>query len=417
MGVKDTANLAMIPAAYAEDKVYSVLPSNGDGDFTFTRTGSGTRINKGGYIETMAENVPRLNYRLDADGNPKGCPELLLEEQRTNSITNSEDFSAGSWNKNNSSITTNDATAPDGTNNADKITSTGTAPYARVTFTHSTLTSYAVSIFAKKGNENYLYIRALALSSQPIASFNLNTGSLGTVNTGLTAEMQNYGNGWYRCVIKYTTTSSISNNLIDFGFASSDNSRFSSSGKFTYFWGAQIETGSYPTSYIPTSGGAITRNVDSAYNQPFGDLASDYPITVYWKGQITNYNAGAFAFSIYDNGSNVRYLGLAWNSTSNFYLYRRSTSNDADLVSYTTQIGDVKKIAIKFTSNTTAKVYIDGIEVYNLSSGLDVDWDFDSVLIGQQQVISDGGKRIPSDELFVWNKALTDAEMVEITTP
>jgi hypothetical protein len=299
MGVKDTANLAMIPAAYAEDKVYSVLPSDGDGDFTFTRTGSGTRINKGGYIETMGNNVPRLNYRLDADGNPTGCAELLLEESRQNLFQRSEEFDNSYWTKARSSITANQVVAPDGTNTADKF-------------------------FDSTDNNSHILYRSMSV--------------------------------------------------------------------------------------------AITRNRDSAYNQPFGDLASDYPITVYWKGRITNYNAGAFAFSVYDNGVNNRYLGLAWNSTSNFYLYRRSTNNDADLVSYTTQVGDIKKIAVKFTSNTTAKVYIDGIEIYNLSSGLDVDWDFDSVLVGQQRVVSDGGKRIPADELFVWNKALTDAEMVDVTS-
>ena len=69
MGVKDTANLALIPAAYKTSKVYSALPTDGDGDFTFTRSGSGTRINKAGLIETMATNVSRLNYRLDADTN------------------------------------------------------------------------------------------------------------------------------------------------------------------------------------------------------------------------------------------------------------------------------------------------------------------------------------------------------------
>jgi hypothetical protein len=312
MGVKDTANLAMIPAAYAEDKVYSVLPSDGDGDFTFTRTGSGTRINKGGYIETMAENVPRLNYRLDADGNPTGCPELLLEESRQSS------------------------------------------------------------------------------------------------------SIEKFPNDWFRCSLTHTPTTTT--RLYRIGTYNGGITYAGTGTDFVYLWGAQLELGSTISSYIPTTSSAITRNKDSAYNQPFGDLASDYPITVFWKGQITNYNAGTFAFSIYDNGSNARYLGLAWNSTSNFYLYRRSTSNDADLVSYTTQIGDVKKIAIKFTSNTTAKVYIDGIEIYNLSSGLDVDWDFDSVLVGQQSVISDGGKRIPADELFVWNKALTDAEMVDVTS-
>lgn len=415
MGVKDTANLAMIPAAYAEDKVYSVLPSDGDGDFTFTRSGSGTRINKGGYIETMGNNVPRLNYRLDADGNVSECAELLLEESRQNLFQRSEEFDNSYWTKEGVSISTG-IISPTGGNNAQNMVeqvSTG-RHRIRATVSVSSGTTYSFSVWAKSSNRN-LVINGVALFNAR-SGFNLSTGSIENTTSG-SATMVRYPNDWFLCTITGTATSTQTTfTYIQMQQGTTDVNYTGDGSSTLSIFGAQLEAGSTSSSYIKTSGSAITRNVDSAYNQPFGDLTSDYPITVYWKGQITNYNAGAFAFSIYDNGSNVRYLGLAWNSTSNFYLYRRSTNNDADLVSYTTQIGDVKKIAIKFTSNTSAKVYIDGIEIYNLSSGLDVDWLFDSVLVGQQRVISDGGKRIPSDELFVWNKALTDAEMVDVTS-
>jgi len=246
-------------------KQKSLLAYNDEGGnfkslpFQVDRISGGSYVGRNGLIQYAASNEPRIDFLNNTKGG------LLLEQQRTNSITHSEDFSDGSWNKNNATVTANNTTAPDGSSSADLITSTGTAPYARVTFTHSTLTDYCVSIFGKKGDEDYLYIRALALSSQPIASFNLSTGTLGTINSGLTAEIESHNNGWYRCIIKYTTTSSISNNLIDFGFASSDNSRFSSSGKFAYFWGAQVDVANTKSSYIPTSGGAVTRVVDFTF--------------------------------------------------------------------------------------------------------------------------------------------------------
>lgn len=407
MGVKDTANLAMIPAAYAEDKVYSVLPSDGDGDFTFTRTGSGTRINKGGYIETMGNNVPRLNYRLDADGNPTECAELLLEESRQNKVFPNNSLTG--YSTIGVSTTNNDAIAPNGTNEGAKVqaTTSGNAVVYRG-FIGTSGVTHNLSAFVKAGTHNQVRLQEGFAGANIIV--NLTNGNIVSNSNSSNLKVEKYPNDWYRLSFDFTSASTNLQYSIYF------NGSYSSGDNF-YTWGGQIEQGSGATSLINTTTGVITRNKDSAYNQPFGDLASDYPITVYWKGQITNYDAGAFAFSIYDNGSNARYLGLAWNSTSNFYLYRRSTNNDADLVSYTTQVGDVKKIAVKFISNTSAKVYIDGIEIYNLSSGLDVDWDFDSVLVGQQRVVSDGGKRIPADELFVWNKALTDAEMVEITTP
>lgn len=397
MGVKDTANLAMIPAAYAEDKVYSVLPSDGDGDFTFTRTGSGTRINKGGYIETMAENVPRLNYRLDADGNPTGCAELLLEESRTNNLLRSEEFDNAAWTKfsagtgTNPVVTANYSISPDGSKNADRVvfdrgSGAGSNDLSVIRQIVSSVGQGVSSVYIKSNtNDNYI----IAIDE------------IGLV-TRVTVTPQ-----WQRFTYSETTNDRLQLSLR--GGNTSDYADVS-------VWGAQMEAGTQATSYIKTTSLAVTRNKDSAYNQPFGDLASDYPITVYWKGRITNYSNLNSAFSIKKNGSLAKYLNINFTSSTSLTLRRDDGTEDVDVISYNSQLGDVKKIAIKFTSNTTAKVYIDGIEIYNLSSGLDIDWDFDSVLIGQLTIVSDFNKRNPCDELFVWNKALTDAEMVEVTS-
>ncbi len=48
-----TPSLAMIPSAIADSKVYSVLPNNGDGDFTFNRNSSATRVGQDGLIQTV----------------------------------------------------------------------------------------------------------------------------------------------------------------------------------------------------------------------------------------------------------------------------------------------------------------------------------------------------------------------------
>ena len=71
-------SIAMIPSGYKANKLYSVLPTNGDGDFTTTRNTVATRVNENGLIEEVASNVPRLDY---SDG---GCPSLLLEPTSTN---------------------------------------------------------------------------------------------------------------------------------------------------------------------------------------------------------------------------------------------------------------------------------------------------------------------------------------------
>jgi len=53
--------------------LYSVLPENGDGDFTFARTSTATRVNKDGLIETVVTGKPRLDYPL-IDGVVQDCP-------------------------------------------------------------------------------------------------------------------------------------------------------------------------------------------------------------------------------------------------------------------------------------------------------------------------------------------------------
>ena len=106
--------LAMIPSAYNTNRLYSVLPFDGTGDFAFNRASSATRINKDGLIETVASNVPRLDY---SDGS---CPSLLLEPQRTNNILYSESLSPSDWVKFNAGsattpiVTDNYAISPSG---------------------------------------------------------------------------------------------------------------------------------------------------------------------------------------------------------------------------------------------------------------------------------------------------------------
>ena len=78
MSLANEASLLLIPSGYKSGKVYSVFPTDGDGDFTFSRGSDGTRVGAGGLVETISSNVPRLDY---SNGD---CPSLLLEPQRTN---------------------------------------------------------------------------------------------------------------------------------------------------------------------------------------------------------------------------------------------------------------------------------------------------------------------------------------------
>ena len=144
----------MTPTAYSVGSMNSIFPTNGDGNFTFDRSSTATRVNKEGLIETVAIDTPRLDYPL-IDGVVQSEPALLLEPSRTNLLTYSEDFS--NWTNANSTDSSNQIISPDGTQNADKVITNNGSINGQVQQTVSksgVATTYTYSVFAKKGEWN-----------------------------------------------------------------------------------------------------------------------------------------------------------------------------------------------------------------------------------------------------------------------
>ena len=104
-------NLAMIPSGVKATKVYSIMPESGVGDFTFARSSTAYRLNKDGFLELSASNLPRLNYDL-TNGVPSQCSSLLLEPSSTNLVIQSNNFTTGGWTLSNTSVVANDITVP-----------------------------------------------------------------------------------------------------------------------------------------------------------------------------------------------------------------------------------------------------------------------------------------------------------------
>jgi len=415
MGVKDTANLALIPAAYKTSKVYSALPTDGDGDFTFTRTGSGTRINKAGLIETMATNIPRLNYRLDADGNPSSCPELLLEPQRTNKLGYSEDFT--NWSDSGVTVTANDITAPDGTKTADKLVSSANNWRRFKSFTAVNGTTYTASVFVKLDTNtttDTVQLEIFKGSSGLVCDFNLFNKTI-PENTGLTdVFIEKYPNDWYRIGGTYTANGTLN---ILYVYPSTG---YSVSGT-AYFWGAQVEVGSYKTSYIPTlTASEETRNKDEAEINNFADAPTGYPFTMYVNMRV-------------ETGVKGYGMSFGWDATSNYYYsigysedsgnlrkFRFTNRGSGNAYSFNTLAEYYEgnhKLAVKFLSSTNFIAYINGIEVVNYTHTANAfNSAIQDVLVGQLREVADTNDRTPIKEAFIFNKALTDAEMVEVTS-
>lgn len=261
-------------------------------------------------------NIPRIDYTGG------GCGKLLLEPQRTNLALFSEQFDNAAWSKFEAPITPNAIAAPDGTISADLILDTAVSQQHLAEQAISTgVGVHTWSVFAKAQNLNFLIINAFSGSSNR-TWFNLSNGTIGTNAAGSTATITSYGNGWYRCSVTRNYTSGAF--LFAASTAPSDGVfSYAGSGNGIYLWGAQVELGSYVSSYIPTLGASVTRSADAAsktgisslIGQTEGVLYADITIPIMantganlvsmslFNGGITN----ATVFDIYDTGILLAY--------------------------------------------------------------------------------------------------------------
>jgi hypothetical protein len=235
-----------------------------DPRITFTRASTATFTGSNGLIQTAAIDAPRFDYNPTTLA-PLG---LLIEEQRTNLLTYSEQFDNAAWTKTRSSITADATTSPDGTQDADKLvedTATNTHDMT-VSASFTSGTAYTLSIYAKQAGRNLrIYFPSGAFGSAFSAVFDLSAGTATIALTGTVASITNVGNGWYRCSITQTATASVTSiftlRLIE-GASTTSYTGDGTSG--IYIWGAQLEAGAFPTSYIPTEASQVTRSADLA---------------------------------------------------------------------------------------------------------------------------------------------------------
>ncbi len=267
-----------------------------DSNITFTRASSATYFDSAGVLQTATTNTPRFDY------NPATLASrgLLIEEQRTNSLSYSAEFDNAYWTKNFSSVSQNAVIAPDSTQTGDKLvadTSTNFHTVARA-FSFTSGTAYAISIFAKAGEYQYLTITAGSTATFPgRVTFDLVAGTIASTVSG-TGAIQNVGNGWFRCSVVGTATATASTN-VNFA-ASSTGSYVTYTGDGTsgiYIWGAQLEAGAFATSYIPTTTASVTRSADVAsvntlspwYNATAGTIYAEWDMYAFAAG--LNYRA------------------------------------------------------------------------------------------------------------------------------
>ena len=266
MSLLESASLILTPNGYKSGKLYSIVPSSGNGDLTFTRATSASRTNSSGLIETVLTGVPRLDYS-------GSTPSILLEPQRTNLAAYSTQFNDAYWSKTNSTISSNLITAPDGTTTADKIVSNLVTARISVakTFTVTANVKNTFTLYAKAAEWSRICIfhDATTFSEGAYYGAGVQIDLLTGISTNSSIlKATSVGNGWYRIETSATPTiTSHDIEIVPFNPVNTGNVNavVGDGVSGVYIWGAQFESSaSYATSYIPTTTSTVTRNADLA---------------------------------------------------------------------------------------------------------------------------------------------------------
>jgi len=380
--------LALIPATQGS-KLYSVLPADGVGDFNFSRGTTATRINKDGLIETVASGVSRLNYPL-IDGVVNGCPSHLLEPQRTNLITYSEDFSQ--WVLSNSGngqipILTSNYTTNLGLN-ASRII------FNRTSASASNVSAIRGNDFTQSTNTFSVYIKSN--TSNVNIDFRLGSSILIYEITTEWKRIEISGSDFYRSY---------------FGLLGNDSNVYADISIVA----AQVEQGSYATSYIPTSGSAVPRSAETASGS--GDANTFNGSGVFFaeisalSNDLTNR-----IISISDGTADNRFLlSFSTNSNEISVLLRVGGVPEGNFSFVLNNILSLNKIAYKF-SETEFALWVNGVKVDSVTGNFDV-WN-NNVVNNLRFSSRDGSYPFYGNvkQIQYFDSVLTDAELQALTS-
>jgi hypothetical protein len=280
-----------------------------DPRITFTRSSGGSYVGADGLIKYAGVNEARFDHD-PVTGESLG---LLVEESRNNLVLYSEEFdfntgnSFNSWSRPGSGVIVipNIITSPDGNQTADFVDNVGqvvSLVESARSVTPSSTTDYYATVYAKKGTSNgFTFNCYYAGNTEDNVTFNFSSGLVSGVPNPGEYIFQNVGNGWYKCGFRISRDSTGTRNTLLFRFWPSIRTQRSGG---TYFWGAQLEVGAFPTSYIPTQASTRTRAADNASitGKNFSEWYRQDEGTIFAKGKSS---------SDTDTSTNIR-SGIVW---------------------------------------------------------------------------------------------------------
>ena len=279
-----TPSLILVPARFKTGKLYTPLATTSggvvlgaSGDFNVTRATTATRVNASGNIEVVASGIPRLDYF--ASGGVVGCPALLVEASGSNGILNSQDTTTN-WTIG-ANLTSgyvdvigvsgvNITVAASGSNISD---SGGRLQRINNNVALASGSTYTLSFLVKKTAAHTIggYVAVIDSGGNKVLGGNFDvSGSFSSGITTTTApvdsrirRVEQWGTNVFRCSETFRMTASGTLGSLRLGPVVSTTSTSNSAiGTELAFAAPQIELGSIPTSFIPTTTAAVTRNAD-----------------------------------------------------------------------------------------------------------------------------------------------------------
>lgn len=312
---------------------------------TFTRSSTAWRFNASGVLEQVTSSQPRFDYD-PAALQPGG---LLIEEQRTNLLIQSDDYSVSSWTKSLAAVESSSVVSPAGglmQKLVDSTTNDLHSLYQICSITGST--AYCYSVHAKQGERRYVFLNIGSSRSQcAVAAFDLQTGTLlrtynnGNTWAGIAAGVINCGNGVYRLWVSATSPAGATSGnpaiwLVSDGAVASAIPIYAGDGASgAYLWRQQFEPGAFPTSTTPTTSAQVTRAADVASVNTLSPWFNPDEGTLFVEGAPLSVAGPVKRAAAFTNGTqqNRIVLDLAANTGITEYLVTASGVSMASITS------------------------------------------------------------------------------------
>jgi hypothetical protein len=322
--------------------------------------------------------LPRLDYLNSS------CPRLLLEPQRTNLASQSEDFN-GWATKVNVTTTANYAVSPDGYQNADRVVFTGNGFMYPSSVANQTIgVVYTLSCYAKRNGSG----------TQSVGFFKDGSGGIDSAWT-LTSN-------WQRFTYTYTASNT---SIVGIG---------GTSGADVSVYGFQYEVGAYATSYIPTLGTSVTRVADAASktgaNVFFGTNTGT--IVINFDSVGFDPSSGNYVFDLAAGVDAANRILVYFSPSDNTLrlFYARTDGTNAQQ-SFVVTMSAIKKIAVKWTASDI-KMFYNGTPSASFAFGTSAPNDL--TLFARYTDTEHLAAR--TSQVLTFPTALTDAQCIELTT-